>query len=163
MKKIAELTLALALLTVASMVLVSATPAGASKQRVVIEAKKVAGPGVGTFALTPQGSGPLAADSGTFGATVSQRTIVRSGQSVTIFTATSTWTGKKGTLLLRERVEDVAAGGIYRVGTGVWSLLSAKGSGQYAGVSGSGRSAYVATPKAAVDRVSFRYEGLVGK
>jgi hypothetical protein len=147
---------------VASVVLVSAAPAGpaASKQGIVIEAKKAAGPGGGTFVLTPVGPGPLAADAGRFTFTVSQQHVVRSGQSVTIYSATSTWAGKQGTMVLRERIEDVAAGSGYRVGSGVWSLLSARGIGQYAGLTGSGRSAYAWTPQ---NRVFFRFEGFVTK
>jgi hypothetical protein len=61
-------------------------------------------------------------------------------------------------MVLRERIDDVAAGNGYRVGTGVWSLLSARGTGQYAGQKGSGRSAYAWTPQ---NRVFFRFEGLV--
>lgn len=163
MKRVASVLTTLALVTVASLVLVSATPAGpaASKQRVVMEAKKIVGPGGGTFSVTPVGLGPLKSDSGKFTFTGSQKDVVRSGQSVIIFTVTSTWTGKRGTMVLRERIDDVAAADTgYRVGTGMWSLLSARGTGQYAGLSGSGRSAYVVTPQ---ERVFFRWEGFVTK
>jgi hypothetical protein len=89
MKRVATI---LALLTVASLVLVSATPAGqaASNQRVAMEAKSTAGSKAGTFVLTALGSGPLKSDAGTIKDTVSQKHVARSGQSVTIFTITST-------------------------------------------------------------------------
>lgn len=165
MKRTTSFTTTLALVTVASLVCISATPAGpaTNRQRVAVEAKKIAGPGDGTFVLTTLGPGPLKPDSGTFTDSVSQKNVVRSGQSVLIFTATSTWTGKQGTLVLQLRIDDVAAGNGYRVGTGMWSLLSARGTGQYAGLNGSGRLAYVATPKAPIDHVSIRYEGVVTK
>ena len=163
MKRLASFLTTLAVLNVASLMLVSATWAATtvSKQRVVMEAKAIVGPGGGTFVVTPQGHGPLKSDAGKFTFTVSQKEVVRSGQSVIIFTSTSTWAGKRGTMVLRERFDDVAAGGNgYRVGTGVWSLLSARGTGQYAGLSGSGRSAYVVTPQ---ERLFFRWEGFVTK
>lgn len=76
---------------------------------------------------------------------------------MTVYGVTSTWTGKRGTLVLKERVEDVAAGRGYRVGTGTWSTLPARGTGQYAGLQATGASAYVLTPT----RGPFvRYEGL---
>ena len=161
-ERVARTLTTLAQLSVASLVLVSAAQAGpaATKQRVVMEAKAAAGPGGGTFVVTPQGPGPLKSDTGTFTFTISKQEVVRSGQRVTIYTVTSTWAGKRGTLVLRQRIDDVAAGNGYRVGTGVWSLLSARGTGQYAGVSGSGRSAYAWTPQ---KRVFFRYEGFVTK
>jgi hypothetical protein len=62
--------------------------------------------------------------------------------------------------VLKEQIDDVRAGDGYRVGAGVWSLLGARGTGQYAGLSGSGRSAYVLTPPG---RVYSRWEGFVGK
>ena len=151
----------LALLGVASLVLVASSAAGAAaaKQRVQMEARlKVAESG--TFVLRPVSRGPLASDSGTFSFDASQKRLVRGGQSVIVFTVTSTWQGRRGSLVIRERVDDVAAGSGYRVGTGVWSLVSARGTGQYAELSGSGRSAYVVTPG---ERVLSRWEGIVDK
>ncbi len=163
MKRVASLLTALALLSIASLVLVSATSAGtaASNQRVVIEGKATVGTGSARFALTPLGSGSLKSDSGTMVETVTQKHVVRSGQAVIIFTVTSTWTGKLGTLVLRQRIDDVAAGSAYRVGTGDWSLLTASGTNQYAGLTGSGRSAYVLAPHGCC--VLFRLEGFVAK
>lgn len=163
MKRVAPFLTILALLTVASLLLVSPTSAGpaASKQRVVMEVKSKVGSGGGAFVLTALGSRPLESDAGMIKDTVSQKHVVRGGQSVIIFTITSTWTGKRGTMVLRERIDDVAGGSGYRVGTGVWSLLSAKGTDQYAGLSGSGRSAYVLAPQGCC--VLFRYEGFVTK
>jgi hypothetical protein len=164
MKRVASILATLALLTVASLVLVSATPAGpaASKpQRVVMEVKSKVGSGGGTFVLTPLRSGPLKSDAGMIKETISQKHVVRGGQAVIIFTITSTWTGKRGTMVLRERIDDVAGGAGYRVGTGTWSLLRASGTDQYAGLSGGGRSAYVLALKGCC--VLFHYEGFVTK
>ncbi len=121
---------------------------------------KASSPG-GKFVLTSLGSGSLKSDAGTIKRAVSQKKVVRRGQSVIIFTMTSTWTGKRGKMVLREQIDDVAGGGGYRVGTGDWSLLSASGTNQYARLSGSGRSAYVLAPHGCC--VLFRYEGLVTK
>jgi hypothetical protein len=149
---------------VASLVLVSATPAGpaaSGPQRIVMEVKTKVSSAGGTFVLTPLGSGSLKSDTGTIKRTVSQKKVVRYGQSVIIFTMTSTWTGKRGKMVLRERIDDVAGGSGYRIGTGVWSLLSASAAKQYAGLSGSGRAAYWLAPQGCC--VFFRYEGLVTK
>lgn len=156
MKRVGVILTTLALLIGASLVLVSTTAAGtaASKQRIVIETKTAAA----TFVLTPQGSGPLKADSGKFAYTGSTKEIVRHGQSVKILTATFTFTGKQGAMVLRQRFDDVAAGAGYRVATGTWSLISTRGTGQYAKVSGSGGSAYAATPQ---QRLFLQFEGLV--
>ena len=162
MKLVTSVLMPLLLAFVASLVLVAAAPANptATKQHVVLEGTKIAGPGGGTFTLTASGSGPLKADSGTFSGPVSQKKIVRNGQAVIIFTSTTTFKGKLGTLVLKERFEDVAAGNGYRVGTGVWSVVKAKGKRQYAGLTGSGRSAYVLAQD---HHVFFRWEGFVTK
>ena len=155
---------ALGLLAMASLVFVSATLAGpaASKQRIAMKVRSPAGSGAGTFTFTPARSGSLGSDAGTIKDTSEQQKhVVRAGQTVIVFTFTSTWSGKKGTMVLRDRFEDVAAKNGNRIGTGVWSLVNAKGTGQYAGLSGSGRSAYVLTPHGCC--VLFRYQGSVTK
>lgn len=139
----------------------TATPA-AGKQHITMESSttiELRGKS-GAFVLTPAGSGPLQSDAGTFTSSISQRKVVRDGQAAYLFTATATWKGKLGTLVVREQFDDVDASRGYRVGTGLWSFVSAKGTGQYAGVSASGRSAYVVTP---AGRVLFRWEGLATK
>ena len=163
MKGIVSFLTTLALLMGASLVLVSATPAGraASKQHVVMKVKSTVGSGGGTFVLTPLGSGQLESDAGTTqDAGLSQKHVVRGGKPVLIFTYTSTWTGTRGTIVLQERINDApGAKPGYRVGTGVWSLLSASGTDQYAGLTGSGKSTYAVTPHGCC--VLIRYEGFV--
>lgn len=148
MKRVTSIVTILAFLTVASLTLVSATAAGpaASKQRVVVEAKG-SGPAGGPFVLTPQGHGWLKSDAGKYTFTAAKNEGVRNGQLVIAYIVTVTFAGKQGTLVTRERIDDVAAGSGYRVGTGVWSLLTARATGQYAGLTGGGRVAYVLTPR----------------
>ena len=147
-------------LVIAAAVALLSAPAAlpaASKQPVVMEANG-SGPLGGSFRIIPGRSGPLEADTGTYTFKASKREVVRNGQRVTLYGVTATWRGKRGTLVLRERYEDVAAARGYRVGTGTWSTLPARGTGQYAGLQATGASAYVLTP----NRGPFvRYEGLV--
>ena len=154
---------AFALLTVASLVLVSTAPAErtATTQRVVMKVRSKIGSAAGTFALTATGTGPLRSDTGTIAETVAQKQIVSGGTPVIVFTITSTWTGKRGTMVLRERIEDVGVKNGNRFGTGVWSLLSARATAQYVGFVGSGHSAYTVTPQGCC--VVFRYQGSVTK
>lgn len=162
MKRVA-VAMAFALLFVASLVFVSTTLAGpaTSKQRVVMRVKSEIGSGVGTFVLTPTGSGSLESDVGAIKEAISQKQVVRGGKSVIVFTITSTWTGRRGTMVLREQIDDVAGKNGNRIGTGVWSLLRARATAQYAGLSGGGRSAYVVTPRGCC--VVLRYQGSVTK
>jgi hypothetical protein len=149
---------ALAVVGVVSLLVASsAVGRAAGTQGVQMEATFDAGRS-GTFVLTATGTGRLRSDSGKFEFAASEKRLVRNGQSVIVFTVTSTWRGQRGTLVLRERTDDVAAADGYRVGTGVWSINDARGTGQYAGVTGSGRLAYVVTPR---HRVLTRWEGIV--
>src|SRR6266705_1861045 len=49
--------------------------------------------------------------------------------------------GKAGSLVIRYRTEYVDAGNGYHVGTGTWKVV--RGTGQYAGITGGGRSGAV--------------------
>lgn len=49
-----------------------------------------------------------------------------------------TFTGKRGILTIRHRIEWVGAGSGYDIGLGTWKV--ARGTGQYTGVTGNGRS-----------------------
>jgi hypothetical protein len=164
MKRVASILTTLALFTVASLVLVSATTASpvAGTQRITMESSSTLQQrgSSGAFVLTPVGSGPLQPDAGTFTSSISQKKIVRDGQSVYVFKGKSTWKGKLGTLVVQQQFDDVDASRGYRVATGLWSLVSAQGTGQYAGVRASGRAAYVLTPSG---HVFFRWEGLAAK
>ena len=134
--------------------LTSAAAGGAvaAKQRVAINMKVFPS---GTFVLEPVGAGALERDSGSITnrssvmATARSREVVRAGQRVTIFNA-ATWTleGKLGTLTIRERNEwidvgnDVNGDGMSDgIAQGRWSVV--RGTGQYAGLVGGGRSGHV--------------------
>jgi hypothetical protein len=79
---------------------------------------------------------------------------MRDGQKVTIHTAVWTFIGKRGTLTIRERNEWVAVElGEDGVAVGTWKVV--RGTGEYAAITGSGRSGHagLGTPWYA------RYEG----
>jgi hypothetical protein len=137
----------------------AATEPGAAKQRVAIS---VAILPTGKATLTPYRDGALARDSGTFGGAWSRtpdRTVIRDGQTIYIHSGTWTLTGKLGTLVLRERNEWVDAGGSPDappwIGTGSWKVV--RGTGQYAGITGGGRSGHAGLGS----RWLARYEGFL--
>src|SRR5262245_48912719 len=130
---------ALAAITVLSALVFASSAsadAAASKQRIAITAKA----GINRFVLRPFEAGALAPDSGT--ATWccwGQRVVVRQGQRIEINNPLATLTGKRGTLVLRWRIEWLDAGNGYTVGTSTWKVV--RGDGAYKGISGSGRGA----------------------
>ena len=129
---------------------VAAASPGAAKQRVVIDMKIFPNK---TFLLTPVQAGTLKSDSGRITSvdqvlSMSGRTVMRDGQSVTIYDA-AIWTlkGKRGALSIRERTEWVDVGSDVNgdakpdsVALGTWKVV--RGTGQYAKVVGSGRSGH---------------------
>ena len=127
----------------AAAVLVSAAAAGpdAQKQRVVIDMKIIP---KSTFALIPQQTGALERDTGTISGTwksIPRRDVMRDGQEVTIYNGgVWTLTGKRGTLTIRERNEWVSVGNDDDVAMGTWKVV--RGTGQYAGIVGKGRSGH---------------------
>lgn len=107
----------------------------------------------GSAVLAPLGDGALERDSGTFGpvegswSLTPERTVMRDGQEVDIHTAVWTFTGKHGTLVLRERTAWVYVGNdsngdgwIDGIAFGTWKAVL--GTGQYAGIKGGGRSGH---------------------
>jgi hypothetical protein len=119
----------------------SAGPA-AAKQRVAITAVVF-----GKAVLDPLQQGVLRRDAGTFGGDWSKapdRVVMRAGQKVEIYTNTWTFTGKRGSLTFRGRNEwvDVDAGPGFNAATGTWTVV--RGTGEYAQITGSGRSVHVA-------------------
>jgi hypothetical protein len=131
-----------ALCVVAATVTVTAVAAAhpeATKQRVAITAKGVANPSsFGKFVLTPLQTGTLKADSGTETSSVSsERVVMREGQEVKIVNWTTTCKGKRGSFVIRVRLEQVEAGNGYHVSIGSWTFV--RGTGTYAHVSGGGR------------------------
>jgi hypothetical protein len=112
---------------------------GAVKQRVAITMQAARSTPVSPFVLTPLQAGPLKRDSGTqTGALPNGRDVMRNGQTVSIYEGITTLKGAKGTLVIRYRSEYVDAGNGYQVSRGTWKAV--RGTGQYAGVTGGGRS-----------------------
>ena len=94
---------------------------------------------VSPFVLTLLETGLLKRDSGTAtGALPPERVVIREWQSVSVYDGVSTLRGKRGTLVMRYHSEYVDAGNGYHVGTGTWKVV--RGTGQYAGIAGGGRS-----------------------
>ena len=126
----------------AAVTLTSVAAAGpdATKQRVAIMTKGVANASnPAQFVFTPLQAGALKRDSGTAKAAMaSGRVVMREGQRVTIYgPIVETLEGKRGTLVIRSRIEYVDAANGYHVGTGTWKVV--RGTGQYARITGGGR------------------------
>ena len=136
---------------VATIILSSVAAAGpqAPKQRVAINMKIYPQK---TFVLTPLRAGPLKGDSGTISSnwlSIPGRDVMRDGQKATIYNgAETTLTGKRGTLTIRDRNEWVDLGQDSNrdgesdgIGITTWKVV--RGTGQYAGVVGTGRGGHV--------------------
>jgi len=136
---------------VATIILSSVAAAGpqAAKQRVAINMKIYPQK---TFVLTPMRAGPLKGDSGTISSnwlSIPGRDVMRDGQKATIYNgAETTLTGKRGTLTIRDRNEWVDLGQDSNrdgesdgIGITTWKVV--RGTGQYAGVVGTGRGGHV--------------------
>jgi hypothetical protein len=133
-----------ALVVFAAMVTLSSVAAAGqegARQQVQITAKGdaiVASPD--KFVLIPLGAGALKPDSGTETAVVAnQRTVTRDGQIADIVTWISTCKGKRGSFVMRVRIEHVEPGNGFHIGTGTWRFV--RGTGAYAGMTGGGRVA----------------------
>jgi hypothetical protein len=128
----------------AAVTLTSVAAAGpdAAKQRVVITSQGSQSAKVSPFVLTPMQAGTLKGDSGTQTAgSSSGRTVMREGQRVEIYDGVGTLKGKRGSLVIRLRTEYVDGGNGYHVGTGTWKVV--RGTGQYAQITGGGRTGTV--------------------
>jgi hypothetical protein len=154
-------TVFVALATAVTLTSVAAAGPDAAKQRVAITVTMMSGKAV----LTPLKDGALKRDSGTFRGVWSytpDRTVMRDGQEIDIHSATWTFTGKRGTLVFRERGEWTDLGqDLNRDGSedgiavGTWKVV--RGTGTYAGITGGGRSAHLGQGRVWV----MRYEGFL--
>jgi hypothetical protein len=144
---------------VAALSLASAAGAGpeAAKQRVAINMKM---PPQSTFVLIPLQAGALKRDSGTItnnSPNAPCRKVIRDGQEANVCNGGRwTLTGKQGTLTIRTPAEwvDPGSGGC-GVAFGTWNVL--RGTGEYTGITGGGRSAY----DAHCEKWYARHEGLL--
>jgi hypothetical protein len=132
---------------------------GGMKQRVAITATVLP---AGKAALIPVQMGTLERDAGRFccpGSRTPDRTLIRDGQTVYIHSGVWSFTGRRGSFVLRERSEWVDAGaspdGPPWVATGTWRVV--RGTGQYAGITGGGRSGHAGLGP----RWLARYEGFL--
>ena len=155
--------LLVALAAAVTLTAVAAAGPDAAKQRVAINMKLYPQK---TFVLTPLQAGLLKRDTGTIRHTllsISGHDVMRDGQSVTIYNGgVITLTGKLGTLAIRDRNEWVDLGQDSNrdgqsdgIGITTWKVV--RGTGQYAGIFGTGRGGHVGlgSPWYA------RYEGLL--
>ena len=128
----------------AAVMLTSVAAAGPAptKQRVQIDTKY---PG-STFTFTPLEVGAIKNDAGkqSCDGEPTKRTAYRDGQETYPWDCGAwTFVGKRGTLVLRSQYVWIEAGGPYNIATGTWKIV--RGTGQYARVTGGGRSAHVGT------------------
>ena len=131
----------IALAAAVTVTVVAAAGPRAVKQRVQITYGGIASPSsTGKFVFTLLSAGPLEPDSGTETAVVAnQRTVTRDGQDTQIVTWISTCKGKRGSFVMRLRIEHIDAGNGFHIGTGTWKFV--RGTGAYAGLTGGGRLA----------------------
>ena len=136
--------IALAALAVAGATVLASAAAGgpvAAKQRIsiVVDGK------TGTFILSPLSAGSLVRDTGKVtDCCYGLKRITRSGQSINVNDPLSTFTGTRGRLVVRFRIEWVDAGNGYTVGNATWKVV--RGTGAYAQLTGGGRSGHVWAP-----------------
>jgi hypothetical protein len=123
--------------TAATLATVAAAGPVAARQRVAIQLTEH------SSVLTPLTAGAIKPDSvvPTF-CCWSTRHTMRDGQAIDIENPQMTLTGKRGTLVVRNRIEWVDLPDGWAVMTGTWKVIS--GTGAYAGLSGGGRGAAVA-------------------
>ena len=156
-----QLAVLAALVTAVTLASVATAGSDVAKQRVAITVTMSSATGV----LTALNDGALERDPGTFYGDWSHspdRTVIRDGQKVEIYSAVWTFTGKRGTLMFRERNEWVDVGHDLNrdgqpdgIGMGTWKVL--RGTGAYARVTGGGRSAHLGLGRQWV----IRYEGFL--
>jgi hypothetical protein len=131
----AIMVLVVLMATAATLAPVAAADPLAAKQRVTIQLK-----GAGSFVLAPMTSGAVKRDTGSVSACCwTRRFITRGGLTNEIDDPRVTLRGKRGTLVLRNRIEfsDIPDG--WAVFTGTWKIV--RGTGAYAGLSGGGHGA----------------------
>jgi hypothetical protein len=133
----------LALAAATTLITVASAGPQASRQRVAITSQAARTTPVSPFVFIPLQSGPLKRDSGTSIATFPpERIVIREGQRVSIYDGGRvTLKGRRGSLVIGYHDEWVDSANGYHVGTGTWKVV--RGTGQYAHITGRGRSGNV--------------------
>ena len=144
-----------ALITATAVALVPVAGGATQKaQRVAIESRG----SVFAYTLESVGAGKqLPSDAGKVNWTdSSSHKLTRDGQSLEVETVLGTFSGKRGRIDARFRIEWTSAGNGFRVGTATWAVRA--GTGPYAGMTGEGRSTAVTRPGG---KSTMRAEGLL--
>lgn len=150
MRRTLTAVMGLAVLAVTLAAVAAAGPV-TSKQRVAIEHHAGS-----SFTLTPLTPGAVQADSGIVSFCCwTVRHVLRDGEAIDINNPRMTLSGKRGTLVARNRVEFVDVPDGWVVFTGTWKVI--RGTGQYAGLAGGGRGAGIGQPNEMA-----RFEGFLG-
>jgi hypothetical protein len=127
----------------ATLAAVGAAAPGAAKQGIEIQLTDKGD--VDGFVLTPLGSGAIRADSGTASWCCWTTTFVtRNGQQIKVNNPQLTLTGRRGTLVARNRIEWFEFTDGLAVTTSTWKVI--RGTGDYAGLSGGGLGAGFSLP-----------------
>jgi len=137
----ARYVMLVALAAAVALTSVAAASPDAAKQRVAITARGAANPASSLkFVLTPLRGGALKPDSGNEASVAANRRVVtRDGQRAEIVTWVTTCKGKRGSFVIRVRIEHIDAGNGFNIGTGTWRFV--RGTRTYAGITGGGRVA----------------------
>ena len=140
--RLAAVIVALAAAVTLASVAVAVAGSVAAKQQVQITIQgNDSGPG--TFKLTPLQGGAVKQDSGATNVALNgPRVVMREGQRIEIWNNVWTHSGKRGSLTIKERLEWIDAGDNF-IGVGTWKVV--RGTGAYAGVTGSGGTAETGT------------------
>lgn len=132
---------------VSAFVLLSVASAGsnATKQRISFLQTFDPATGAGSWKLIPLSPGPLKADSGTQkGYGTASAEALRNGQRVIPIVGSDNMSGKRGTLVISQRLVSTAVGSRYTADIGTWKFVS--GTGAYQSMTGGGRFAGVGLP-----------------
>lgn len=132
---------AAAVLAIAAAILatVAAARPASAKQRVSIMHQG------NSFVLTPTSSGAVQPDRGAFDACCwTTRHVVVAGQLLDLNNPLLTFTGKNGTLKVRNQIVWIDVPGKWSIFKGPWKVVS--GTGAYAGLSGGGQMAAIQSP-----------------
>jgi hypothetical protein len=129
----------------ASLLSVASAASKATKQQVSILADFNTQTGGATWELIPLSPGPLKRDKGSSqgGGEVKAQTLLN-GQRVTPIIGSDSLTGKRGTLVISQKIVITQVGQRFHSGIGTWRVV--RGTGAYKGITGGGRYADVGLP-----------------